>query len=507
MAVTHTESMAALPTKKGYIVAVAIIALVVLALRLMVSFQVAEPSYDSYFTLIQADTIKEDGLPRHHDPYSYQGRTYAFDPAYYYVMALATTFIPETLAVKILPNVFMALLVPLIYLLGYSLTKNQHTSLLAAIFGGLSPALFTTGINDAIPLTLALPMLAATILALLNLNKYPITVIVLTALLTLLSPLVWLLLIAELAYLLILVGERLKITVEYLEIALVTLLLAGWYTLITYKEALFTHGFLILSQSLPASVRAATFEQFTLLAMLYAVGVVPLALGSLALYHTTFEQRNRKVLFVASIGLVTLLGALLQLLPLDLALVLLSLIFAILAAPGLQGMLASMKQTHFNYLKLPLLAILLLFFLLTSLLPALVAGLYPGSSPTPNELAALDWIATHTEEDSVLIASPTAGFLINHKTRRAYLADEAYLLITNPDEILADMDDAYTTPRTVAAITLMDKYGISHVLLGPAENARYDDLGAIVQDEKCFPRLHTNPQVLVLGVNCTLTQG
>jgi|GEM_PF-412798 len=496
-----------LQAKHRYAIAVVVLTLLVLALRLAVSFEVAQPGYESYFALIQAESIRETGLPRYDDPYSYQGRRYAFDPAFYYVISLATLFLPETLAVKLLPNLFMVLLIPLVYLLSHALTKKRGVSFLAAFFASFSPALFTLGINQATPLSFALPLLAATLLALVELEEHSVRALIFTALLTLVSPLVWLLLFAEVAYLLILAAEKLKVTVADLEVALVTLLMAAWYTLLTYKQALFMHGIDILAQSLPETVRTATFEHFTFLAMLYAVGVIPLAMGSLALYYTTFEQRSRKVLFIASLGLITLLAAVLVLIPLELALVLLSLVFAILAGPGLHGGLLQLRKTKFECFTIPLSILIIIFFLLTSFLPGLVTGLYPGSSPTPSELNAIAWIRNSTSEDSVIAASPKTGFLINHVAQRAYLADEAYLLIANPDEVLADIDELYTTPRTVAAITLTDKYGVTDILVGPQVNQRYPELGAIITDTQCFPRLYMNAQVFVLGVNCTLFGG
>jgi hypothetical protein len=487
--------------KIKYAIALTLLTLVILALRLAVSFEVAQPGYDSYFTLVQAESIRETGLPRYHDPYSYQGRTYVFDPGFYYVIGLSTFILPDTLAVKILPNVFMALLIPLFYLLAHSLTKNRQVSFITALFGGLSPALFTTGINGATPLTLALPLLAATLIALVDLHTKPKRALLFTVILTLFSPLVWLVLAAEIMYLLILSGEKLKIAVSYLEIALVTLLMASWYTLVTYKQALFRYGFFILSKSLPASVRTATFEQFTFLAMIVAVGVVPLALGALALYHTTFEQRNRKTLFLASLGLVTLVGAATRLLPLELALVILSLVFTALAAPGLHSLLNYVRKTRFDNFAPWLTACFVAFFLLTSLLPAL--GLYPDNSPTPEELDALAFLQG---ADATILAAPTSGFVINHQAKQPYVADESYFLINNPDAILADIDQAYTTRSTVAAVELIEKHRVSHVIIGPVENERYQDIGALLNDEQCFPRLYSNPRVLVLGINCTLVE-
>ncbi|MBR9692439.1 hypothetical protein GOV07_00730 [Candidatus Woesearchaeota archaeon] len=486
-----------------YAIAIVFIIAITLALRLMVSFQIAEPGYDSYFALLQADSITDTGLPRYDDPYSYQGRTFVFDPAFYYLVA-AATILPDTLAVKLLPNLLMVLLIPFLYLITHSLTKNRPTAFIAAIFAGLSPALFATGINQATPITLALPVLALLFLALLDLKQHPKRVLILTAFLTLVSPLIWLVLATELTYLLILSAEKLKISQAYLEISIVTLLMAAWYTLITYKEALYAYGFAILHESLPAAARAATFQEFSFLAMLYAVGVVPIALGSLALYTATFEQRNRKVLFIASLGLVTLLGAVLRLIPLSLALVLLSLTFAILAAPGLNAIIAYAKKTKLDRVAPVITAAFLLLFLLTSLLPALVQGVYPGSSPTPDELSAAKWLST---TPSVIAAAPTSGFLLNHIAQQPYLADEAYLLAPDPDRVLAELDMLYTTHSSVAAVDLAERHGVTHILLGPREYKRYPEIGAILNDERCFPRVYQERLVMILGVECAVTSG
>lgn len=493
-------------SRTKYVLALVALTLLVLAVRLAVSFQVAQPSYQSYYALVQARAITRAGLPLYHDPYSYEGRTHSLSPLFYYLVALFTTFLSPVLVAKLLPNLLMASLIPLVYLVSHDITKNRGVSLVAAFLAGFSPALFTAA-NDATTLSLGFPLVAAALLGLLGLEEHPVRSLILTALLTLVSPLIWLLLAAELVYLLILAGERMRIPPPHLEVVLFTFLLATWYALITYKEAFERYGFSVLSQSLPASVRQATFSQFTFLSMIYAVGVIPLAIGSLALYHSAFEERNKKVFLVASLGLVTLLAASLQLLPLPVALSLLSIVFVILAAPGLHLLTTYLRKTRFESLRTPLVILILFLFLLTSLLPAVVAGLYPGISPSRNELEATDWLHNSTANGSVVLAVPKTGFLLNYEAQRRYVADEDYLLITNPDAILADIDAAYTTPSSVAAVELMNKYGITYVYLGSQEQARYSELGAIIKDRTCFPILHQNPEVLIFGVNCTLTEG
>ncbi len=493
--------------KHVYAVLVILLTVLVLALRLLVTYQVAEPSYTSYFTLTQAESIRETGLPRYHDPYSYGGRTYAFNPAYYYLAALATIVMPETAAVKFLPNLLMVALIPLAYLLSLHFTKNRPSSFLAACFAGFSPALFTTGLNDASSIALALPLLAATLYAILRLDERPLTGLVLITLLALVTPLVWIIVAALAGYLIILAAEKLKPGPAPFEALLFTFLLASWYTLITYKEALFRHGVTLLAHSLPQRVSAISFGDFTTLEVIYAVGVIPLVLGCLALYHASFEQRSRKTFLIAAFGASAIVAGLARLLPLQTTLILLSLAFVLLSAQGLNVLLLSLRKTRFEAATAGILFFLLVGFLLTSLLPSIVAGVYPGSSPTPNEREAMHWLRTQTPEQSLLMASPKAGFLLNHEARRAYVADENYLLVNNPDGILADIDEAYMTPRTVAVVERLERYGVTHVLLGPAEHERYPLLGAVIKDKTCFPIVYQDPKVLILRLNCTLKSG
>jgi hypothetical protein len=490
-------------SRTKYAIALLALTLLVLGLRLLVSFQVEQPSYESYYALLQADSIRETGRMRSADPFSFGGRDYVSLPLFYYVLALFSLLVPKLFVLKILPNVFMAALVPLVYLLAHNLTKSRWASLAAAFFAGFSPVLFTSYLNSALPLSLALPMAAGLLLALLDLERHPGRALLLTTLLTLLSPVVWLMVAMYLAYLLILMTERIRISSAVIEVALFTFLLAAWYTLITFKEVLYRYGFAMLNGALPIGVRQATFTEFTFVAAFYAIGIVPLVLGTFAIYYTAFEVRSKSVFLIAAFGLVTLLAAALRLLPLRSALLLMSLAFVILSAPGFHFLLSYFNKTRIFAAASWLITALLILFVLSSLLPAIAAGIYPQSSPSPNEFEALDWLRTNTRSASVILAAPKSGFLINYETGRAYVADEDYLLIANPDRVLADIDTAYTTPSSVAAVEALERYGVTHIMVGPSENARYKAFGAIVKDPACFPLLHQNAQVFIYGVNCT----
>ncbi len=483
-----------------------LLTLFTLVLRLAISFTAEAPSYESYATLLQAETIRETGLPRFHDALSYGGRSYAVSPAYYYLVALLTLFLPASLVLKLLPNILLVLLIPLAYLVGYAVTKNRAISLLTAFFAAFSPLLFTSYLNEAVPMTLALPVAVATLLGLLHLDERPKTALLLLALLILISPVAWLFLAAYALFLLILAAERIPISPRHIEAGLFAVLLAAWYGLITYKEALYRYGFAILSASLPEAARQASFAEFTLLSVLYGVGVVPLALGSLALYHNAFEQRTRRVFLIGSWALVALLVTAFRIVPLRFGLTLVSISFVLLSAHGLAVIAGYTRKTRFPALQGWIIAGLLLLFLLSSLFPAVAQGIYPQPSPVAEELEAMRWLRAETSPDALVAAAPQSGFLLNHEARRAYIADTAYLLIPNPDGILGDIDLIYTTPSTVAATERLGRYKATHILIGPREHARYPEFGAIMEDP-CFPTIYETPRVAIKAVNCTLSGG
>lgn len=476
--------------------------LLVFALRLSVSYANGSPSYESYFTLLQADEIRETGTPRFSDPYSYQGRRYVFNPIFYYFVAIISSFLPLAVVMKVLPNLCMALLVPLAYLIGHRMTNARAPSLFAALFAGLSPVLFSSYLNTAHPVSAALPLLAVALYGLLSVEQQPKRALAAFVLFTLLTPLAWLVVIALLFYSLILLAERMKVHAAYYETALVSALLAFWWTLVVYKRALTVHGFETLTGNLPAAARAASFSEFTLVAMLVAVGAVPMALGLYALYHALYETRSRHVFLVAALGLATLVAAFLQLVELRIALLVLSVVFALLSAYGLHQFSLWIRKTRFEGLRRPFTVVVALAFILTSVLPGIVAGVQPLNGPSENELEAMQWLSE--QEGVVVLAAPKAGFLINAVAQQPYVADESYLLIPNPDMVLEDIDTIYTTPFSVSAVDLLTKYGVTHIVLGPLENARYPSIGALTADPDCFPLLYKGSVTLIYGNTCNV---
>ncbi len=476
----------------------------VFALRLSVSIANGNPSYESYFALLQVDAIRETGLPRFADALSYEGRSYVFNPLFYYLLTAVSLLLPPVLAVKVVPNLLMAALIPLVYLISYRLTQSRTPSLIAAAFAGGTPIIFSSYCNTASPITLALPLLATSIYELLAVERHPRRALGALTILALASPLAWLAVATLVCYALILLGEQMKVRAAVYETALFAGVLTFWWTLLIYKRALQVHGLRTLTGNLPHATAAANFSSFSIAALIVTVGAVPGALGLAALYHAAHERRSKKLFLIVALGLSTLLFALLKLLSLTVALLILSLTFASLSSYGLQQLSVWLRKTRFEKLRTPLTALLLLFFVLTSLLPAIASGVQPLSGPSADEIKTLQWLAQ--QDGAVILAAPKNGFLINAVAHKPYVADEEYLLINNPEAIIEDIDTIYTTPFSVVATELLSKYGVTHILLSPVENERYDRLGAIAADRECFPLLHAGAVTVVYGVACTVEE-
>ncbi|MBW2967118.1 hypothetical protein KY362_01390, partial [Candidatus Woesearchaeota archaeon] len=74
--------------RQGHLVLLAVIFLVVLAVRLYLAFQT--PNFaleEAYFNYRQVESIKSSFIPSYVDGLSYSGRTHIFPPVYYYLLS------------------------------------------------------------------------------------------------------------------------------------------------------------------------------------------------------------------------------------------------------------------------------------------------------------------------------------------------------------------------------------------------------------------------------------
>jgi len=104
-----------------------VIFVIVLAVRLYITFQTSLFNYDAYFSLRQVDNIRSTGFPLYKDPLSYGGKTQLFAPLNYYLLTIFSFVMPTDIMGKVLPNIIAALLVILAYYLALKITKNTKS--------------------------------------------------------------------------------------------------------------------------------------------------------------------------------------------------------------------------------------------------------------------------------------------------------------------------------------------------------------------------------------------
>lgn len=485
--------------KKGYAIAIILLTLITLALRLSISFQTATPSYDSYFALLQVSSIRETGFPL----YETATNSYVFSPIYYYILAFFSFIMPLDWLMKILPNLFLVLLIPLIYFVSYNLSKNRHVSFAAAFFSAFAPSLFGSFLNESKPTTLALLLILLVIYSLTTSKDNSNLTILSTIVLVTISPIAWVLFGAYLLFFLMLKIEEIAIDEKFKDISIFTFVLLFWFTLITFKEIIFSHGSSIVWKSLPPSLLGAYFSELTYLSLIYAVGVIPIFLGLIAIYNNLFEHREKKIFLILALGLSAIIATLLRLLPLSASILLLSITFVLLGANGLKYTYNFLKKTKFDKLTIIIISFIVILFFLTSFFPAIVSGITQKVGPRAEELGAMYWLRDKTPEDSVILASPKEGFLINYAAKRTSVLDNNYLLINDAEKLILDADKVYTSRFKTPMVEITDQYSIDYVYLGPGAHERYDRFGILLDDE-CFKKVFDNKIVNIFEVKCSV---
>ncbi|MFC1698139.1 hypothetical protein ACFL1H_07390, partial [Nanoarchaeota archaeon] len=158
-------------SKQKYLIGILLIFLIVLGLRLYFAFQTPHFDKDAYFNVKQIENIKNTGLPLFSDPLSYGGRGHIFIPGFHYIMSIFTFFLPITIVLKILPNIFASLLVIILYHLIFEITKNRKVGLIGCIMGGFVPIFFAQTFNSVSVYSISIPLMFLTLYFMILLNK------------------------------------------------------------------------------------------------------------------------------------------------------------------------------------------------------------------------------------------------------------------------------------------------------------------------------------------------
>jgi len=484
-----------------------VIFVIVLAVRLYITFQTSLFNYDAYFSLRQVDNIRSTGFPLYKDPLSYGGKTQLFAPLNYYLLTIFSFVMPTDIMGKVLPNIIAALLVILAYYLALKITKNTKISLMTAFMSGFIPIYFID-LNGISVNYLAILLAFAIIYCIFRINerKYVDYALILMFLFVLTTPMAFVLVIGLLVYLLLLKLENLETEMKELEIILFFTFLVFWVNLLIYKNAFLTHGLLVIWQNIPMQIMSSYFSQIGFLEVFLAVSVIPVIFGVYAMYAAFHLESSKELVLLTSICVSTFILLWFKLLDMDAGIMFLSVSLVILTAYSLKRFNDFIEKSKMHKYENVMYIVLLILFVATAIIPSAIFGYQrTGDTPTQNDVNVLKWAAVNLPKDAVITSSLREGNIVAYYAQRKNVMDNNFLLTPRIDQRLSDIDEVYTTTFETKALGILNKYDSKYILIS-GDTLRYYGINSVpyIVDDKCFNREYYQPGVYLYSTRCKI---
>lgn len=491
----------------------AVIFLVVLAIRLIVAFHSETLDYDAYSVIRQVQNIHDTGLPLFNDNLSYSGRVQLFSPIYHYFLASFTFFMPVLLVAKIIPNILAALTVVIVFYFAFYFIKEENPSLVVAALSGLIPLFFNNTVNNASIYTAVVPLFLLTLYFFVLTYKdikYVWSLLFTMVLLTFLHPSSLILVFCFLIYILLINIENFRKSYRETEIVLFFMFFVFWANITIYKRALLAHGDMVLFQNIPFDIVANSFKDLTFLETIYSIGVVPLIFGLVAIYAAFFVSNSKSLMLLTSMGIGVFILLWFKLISLNIGLMLMSMVLIVLASYSIgrayeRAQMIKMKNAHVYFL-------VLLVAVSTAMFIPAIAG-YEHKIPSQDDVNAFRWLENNTMNDSVVLALPEEGSALSYYSNRKNVMDDKYILIKNVDKRYSDIQSLYDDKFLTTALEKLNYYSVDYIVLSEYNQQAYNRTSLPFADESCFPLVYPEnfsenmPQntTKIYRVKCTLT--
>lgn len=486
------------------LVSLVFIFIVVLLIRLVLALVIPNFTYDSYFHLRQVEEVTATGLPKYEDHLSYGGRRLLFLPFFHYLMAFFHLFLPLELAAKIIPNILIASLTLITYLISKKITQDKTASLFSAFIAGFLPILYST--NDFGPESLFLPLNFLAIYAFFNIKekKFLHLYVILFLILSFTSPATFLLIIGFAIYLLLSVLERKKIKREEVEVILFSLFFFAWAQFLFFKNLFVEEGISFIWQNVPPQIIKEYLPIVSITGALILVSIIPFLAGIFMVYRSLFQSKNEQSFLLISFAVSTTLLAWFRLIEFRLALAFFSIILAILFAQFYREFKMFMSKTRISNYQGAISLLLLILLSLTMIFPAAKAA-FQQETPSDEEVNAFKWIKDNTPENAMILALLEEGHLVTYYSQRKNIMDNKFSRIKNIEERFAEFNTLFITRFQTLAVGLIDKYGIDYIVFTPQAQKKYQRANFKYLSIDCFERLYSD-ETKIYRITCSLNQ-
>ena len=479
-----------------------LIFVITLAARLFFAFSIPTFTYESYFHLRQVEHITQTGLPLYQDPLSYGGRDHAFLPFFHYVMAFFNLFLPLEIVARIIPNILLASITIIVYLISKKITEDETASLLAAFTAGFLPSIFTT--NTFTVDALFIPLVFLTIYTFFHLNesKYLLFYIFSFLLLSLTTPATFLLLMGLGIYLFLSYAEGKKIQKYEIEVVIFSVFFFIWTQFLFFKEVFLEEGIKFIQQNIPPQIILIYFPSISISQAIVLVSVIPFLAGVFTIYRSLFKLKNQKLFLLISLAISTSLLAWFQLIQFKVSLAFFSVILAILFSSFYLEIKNYFQKTKLHHYQKYLAPLTLLILALSLVFPATATALNQ-DVPSVEEIAALQWIKENTPPNTGVLGLLEEGHLITFFAERKNLMDQQFPLVEDVEERFQDLNTLYTSPFQTEALELLNHYNLKYFLITPHTKEKYSLSIPRYFGGECFKRIYKN-ETRVYEVTCTI---
>jgi hypothetical protein len=471
---------------------------VCLSARIYLAFAQPNLQLQAYFTERQVEGILKTGLPVYEDGLSYSGKTQAFVPLYYYILAFFSLFMPFETTAKIIPNIFSAFIVLFSFILAKRVTNNDAASLLTAFISSFIPVFFVETFNSASPFSLVIPLMIFQ--AYCFMEKKTAWFTALSFILPLIHFSSAVLPLSLMTFLTLSKIEKFSIDKQYAEMSMFSLATHLWVLLVFYKDAFLFHGFKIIFKNIPFSIIGQHFSRFSIIEGIYLIGIIPAIYGVFAAYEFLFKKRNFEGFVLLAFVFTPAILLWLALIEISQGMIFLGAFLSVIFSGHYHALTDFLKKTRFSHLKYYrhyFIISSITIFVLTSAVPAVVLS-EQSKSLSAGEFEALAWINANAPKEAVVLAPIEYGDAVAAVAKRKNVMDTNYLLVKNINARYADFSKMFSSLYKTEVIRMINKYEASYLFVSGGDSGRFSD--------PCFKKVFSNNNTEVFKAECTLKE-
>jgi len=471
-----------------------VIFLIVLSIRLFIAFQSDFFNYEGYYNFREVESISKGYVPDFNDSLSYGGRTFVFLPVFHYILALFNIILPFIFVLKFIPNFFASLIVFVVYLCAYELSKNRFASLLSASISGFIPVFFSKTLNNISVYTLSVPLIFFSLYLFMKSHydkKYMSYFIISILLVSFVNASAFIIVLTILIYIFISKIQRTNIPIYLIELVIFSTFFMMWLELLLFKNAFLDHGIFLLWQNVPTLMLDNYFKSVPIFSALVSIGFVPFLFGLYAAYTFSFKTKKNDINLLISFGFGVLFLLWLKLIELDLGLIFLGVALSIGFGSAFTMLLQYIDKTRFPFIKNYVIALILVIIVFTSVVPSIVSGFNVMKDvPLESEITALNWIKENTLPGDTILSTLSEGYVVSAISLRKNFMDSNFLFIKNIDERYDDLKVMYTSISTTEAVKRLNKYDVDYVYFSRNAKSEYGIKKLNYLSQRCFELIY-----------------